>query len=468
MNLFKKIWYKNLKKGESPSKLASDIGPLSGEFRYLKYNKQGQLLDDKTLTNTIVNQSKTSVIRLISQSTTPWVDASDPSGYKISKMRFSNDQSTSTPNFLIPAWRHQEYYDISEASNRQAEVQLVDLDTSTDITGVYGAGGDLLANTCGSSASLSFQKINTQYASDGWEDVDGKKVFNIVTSNNPPSHNTLKIEFLKNNVTIETIYFHEYDDASTIYPYSRKGRQVVQIINQDLTSDSTYLEDGDTLSYVDAATGDGGSGGLYRFVTTPSKDAGDRDVDEITKESVYTISPSSDTSLTKLIFDYTLSSLTWKFYLEESSFVTAWEAANTGHDYWDTMNVTYEQGAFNVINTIVPASGINAGTGTNMGVRYGEGNIDYYSTLSPTFADAATDFIDDYAVTFRVDMDYTSGNGNIENASVSADAHRKIQYRKAYLFTENDQMFSNIIFDPFEKDEESNFVIYWTIKAPID
>ena len=469
MNLFKKIWYKNLKKGEPLSNLASDIGPLQGELRYQKFDNSGKLLDDQTITNTIVNQSKSSVIRLISQGTTPWVDATSPADYKISKMRFSNDQNTSSAQMLLSDWRKLEYYDISEASNRIAEVELMDLTTNLAVGGVYGAGGNLIEQTCGIvggfDTDITETKTNIQYASDGYESIDTRKAFNIVTSSNPPSHNTLVVKFWKddsshvqaNSTLLETVSFYNIDNITSLTKYPRAGTAAMSIENPILAGN-----DGDENPLIDSATG-----GAYRFITTPSN-ANAAARTEVTGVGVKLTTNTTYNTLTSLVFDYTLSSLTWKLYLEESTFASDWETDHDGDKYWDTMTFVFEKGNFNMINSVVPVTGINAGVGTTETARYGAGNLDYYSTLTPVYTDAATDFIDDYAVTFRVDMDHQSGNGNIATAAGVVSADRKIQYRKAYLFTENDQMFSSITFSPFEKDNESNFVIYWTIKAPID
>jgi len=91
-------------------------------------------------------------------------------------------------------------------------------------------------------------------------------------------------------------------------------------------------------------------------------------------------------------------------------------------------------------------------------------NIDYYNVVSPSYQDCADDYIDDYAVTFTTSMSTQQGNGE---ASGEGDY---IQYRKAYLFSANDDMFSSIVFPSteFQKDPSNSYQISWKILAPIN
>ena len=95
-NYFKSIFEKHLRNGTAPIEaMADDVGHLKGIVSIQPYNpvtleKQGKAI----IQNTVVNSSKSNVIRLISQGSSSWGDYANPTSLKISRMRFGNASSS--------------------------------------------------------------------------------------------------------------------------------------------------------------------------------------------------------------------------------------------------------------------------------------------------------------------------------------------------------------------------------------
>ena len=123
-------------------------------------------------------------------------------------------------------------------------------------------------------------------------------------------------------------------------------------------------------------------------------------------------------------------------------------------------------GKDNVINSIIPKSGTNNGSGTSEILRYTTGQQDYYSVLSNVeYRDADAEFIDDYSCSFAVNMGRQEGNGSLISGATNGD---KIHYKEAFLFNARNEMFSAIYLNQsMDKDPDISYYITWTIVAPI-
>jgi hypothetical protein len=155
-----------------------------------------------------------------------------------------------------------------------------------------------------------------------------------------------------------------------------------------------------------------------------------------------------------LFYDYTTNNTGWKLKVDEVT-------TTTGR--FDKIVMYYEIGGKNVVNSIIPKEGYNAGVGTTLLERF-QGYSDFYNTLSDIeYKDASADFIDDYSCTFNVNMTGQYGNGQASSA-----LNEYINYSEAFLFNGLDEMFS-IVYLPssFAKNDTSAFLISWTILAPI-
>ena len=108
--------------------------------------------------------------------------------------------------------------------------------------------------------------------------------------------------------------------------------------------------------------------------------------------------------------------------------------------------------------------GYNDGEGTSELDRY-QGNTDWYPIVGTLeYRDADDDFIDDYSVTFSVNMTGPYGNGDTD-----VNLNEYIRYTEAFLYNGLDEMFSVVSLpNPFDKNEASAYYISWTILSPIN
>ncbi len=414
INLFKKSWNKAFRSGESPEKLADDLdfNLLKGYCQIKEYNPfTGQIISISEKHNTLVNQARSNLIRLISQGQSNWLGQITPTQLKISKMRFcNNDPGGSTPSKLL-------YYKLTEPSSKGC----------TPVSGDVNPGGN--PNTPINPdplASVTFETLATNGLLIAGTTTN-LRIFTVSLANgsplvdNPPSHGTFKIELLRGGSIVETLYFYNTDNPSNIMVYTRQLKNPYKV----------------TTVGVDPTT----------RVVAPL----DRSVVEGSNRShLFT---SADSAKTGLFYDY--SDGVWKLQLEELQ--------STSIRY-DTVRMVYERGKFNIINSVVPRDGYNVGTGASLALRY-SGNTagDYYPTLSSIeYRDGDTDFVDDYSATFSVNMAGHYGNGVITTID------KFIKYKCAYLFNERDDMFSALyLTTTFDKNPFNAFYISWTLLAPL-
>jgi|GEM_PF-4903142 len=414
-SLFNKIWNKHLRKGTNPSKLADDLGQLRGEFKWMQYDPVTQaIIRESQKQNTLVNQSKTNLIRLISQSQSPWIGAIDPTDLRIQRMRFGNDSGQGTPT-------RYNYYKITEPSTRPNE----------PIDSIFAGGKSGAASISGYGETTdTFDNADTTGYTEGPDGSQGfpTKIYNFKTIGSfgeeyvhPPSHDTLIVEFYIGGVSGTLVETLEFSDGAggEVYTRSREGiapKYITTEVGQQAVCTPTGRTPGDKVEITDV---------------------------------------NRDACGTRLYYDYTTGSEGWKFKLEEVAESPA---------RFDTIKMTYEIGKYNVINSIVPKTGYNSGSGFSESERY-QGYIDWYSIISGSeYRDAEDDFIDDYSVTFSINMTGPYGNGQTSSAS-----NEFIKYTEAFLFNGLDEMFSAVrLVDNFDKNDTSAFYISWTILAPLN
>lgn len=415
MNLFKKIFWKNFSKTPA-MKLADDLDPklLKGSFQITEYDPMtGRVLGVSKKHNTLVNQSKTNLIRLISQGQSPWLGTIDPTQLKISKMRFgNNDPGTASPSKLL-------YYKITEPSSR-TNIPLNDLYAGGSAETHFDANPD-------SEVSVDVDNVSGNWVAGATTDI---RIFTVRTelsgalgpalTDNPPSHGTFKIELYKTGALVETIYFY---DPAEVTPtiYIRGLKNPFRVASIGSTSAAWVM-------FPSSRTLDGG---VYI-----------KDIVE------------GDNSLTYLYYDYSTSE--WKFQLQ------AIDAAS--HAKYDKVRFIYERGKYNVVNSIVPRDSYNVGSGVTFATRFPYVTAgDYYPILSSLeYRDGDTDFVDDYSVTFAINMSSQYGNG------VNTNPLEYITYKEAYLFNELDEMFSGLFLTTsFDKNALKAYYISWTIISPL-
>ncbi len=427
MNIFSGIWKKHFRKGAPAARLADDLGALKGKFSVTRYDpRTGQRFETYGQDNLLVNQSKTNLIRLISQGQSPWIGDITPADLKIQRMRFGNDAGHPTPSRL-------NYYKFDELSTRRNDP----MKQVGELTARF-AGGLSSQAYIPSIGTFPEEVLGTAYTT-GLNSTKKYAIPKCMASDDPalmPSHGTLTVDLYLTSGGVDTLVETIYFEAAT-YTRSRSGIAPSRIV---------------TYNWV-------GAGGTRLPVSAPAA----RTVSG--SNGVYTVTLASETN-TRLIYDYSSGYEGWKLLLDDLT--------PAGETRFSKLNFTFEIGKYNVINSIVPREGYNWDFVTSAGGNYTNmlqnmpnrfhGNQDWYATISsPEYRDAEDDFIDDYSVTFGVNMIGEYGNGNADPAKTEY-----IRYREAFLFNGLDEMFSMIhLTTPFDKNELSAYYISWTILAPI-
>jgi hypothetical protein len=417
MKIFKKTWLKALRRGEPIEKLADDLDPkyMKGVVNIRQYDPlTGQTIRSWDEHNTLVNQSKSNLIRLISQGSSRWQNPIDPTTLKISKMRFCNNDpgGGAIPNTLM-------YYDIAEPSSRACIPPTGD---------IHAGGGPNATITADPLASILYSVANVSgnYVVGTLPELKIYTLKNASSSgtaliDHPPSHSTLKVELLLGATVVETIYFYNPLDLTTIYRYPRASYNPYKIVTTGIIS-------ANIIDYYAGAPSIVG-GNLEKVIV------------------------SGDNCYTYLFYDYNTSQ--WKFQIHERT------GANTKYD---TVRFSFERGRYNIINSVVPRDGYNTGRGQTLTLRY-SGNTagDSYPILSTLeYRDSQTDFIDDYSVTFSVNMSSQYGNGVITLGT------EYIKYKECYLMNTVNDVFSALyLTSTFDKNSLSAYFISWTILSPV-
>lgn len=416
-SLFTQIWNKarlNAKSEKDFGKLVDDLGAFRGLFSYKKYDPlTGKILMESEKINTLTNQSKSNLIRLISQGVSPWRGEIDPSLYKIQRMRFGNAAQYTSPIRL-------NYYKLDEISTRS------NIPLKQPGALVTSFAGGKKSQTTIPGASKTTDVILDAYESNWTPGPNTTKVYEIATLAdseetyiNPPSHSTLVVKLYKENTLVEQLYFGGDIEDEPVYTRANAGVPPVRIVSV-----------GDPI----VTPNEGGSG---RDLT----------IDET----------NADECGTRLFYDYTTGATGWKLRIEEID-------PELPEAPYDEIRIEYEIGKYNVINSVVPKLGYNDGSGLTELNRY-QGNSDWYPVIGALeYRDGDDDFIDDFSVTFSVNMTGPQGNGDT-NVNLS----EYIRYTEAFLFNGLDDMFSIVYLPtPFDKNSGSAFYISWTILAPIN
>lgn len=181
-------------------------------------------------------------------------------------------------------------------------------------------------------------------------------------------------------------------------------------------------------------------------------------------ETVVASPPIADVTATKLIWNP--SQKKWKLLIALTSNLTNQLGTIVN------MVVSFKIGNTNIINSVVPKTGQNAGSGTQT-TRFT--SADYYDILSGStqYTDSpGGSFIDDYSVTFSTIQNGSEGNGTMGNTY-------PVVYTEAALMSADDTVFSIIRFEPnppygagsstpsWAKDSTSAFLLSWSISAAL-
>ena len=472
LNLFTKIFKKHLKRGKEPlHKFADDVGLLKGVFSFKGYDvNSGKLLTEGTKENLVTNESKSTIIRLLGQGESRYVPYNEefdsnfirPNQFRISKMRFSNDLGTAGELNDEDAKRVlgeniHEYYSIAENSHRIARVNdnlPGGANTGSNTTKITD---ETILENYNTTPSTILTNSSENYSSFGV----ANKIFDIRTRSNvqdggyprSPSHGSIKVTLYKTidgeKEKIEEIFFDKTPETDNRIFY---------------TKDSNRNKPHRIINYR--------VNGNFYHVSSPMSETTDfTDINNTRITEIKTANDDPNFTETKIFFDYA-SPYGWKFFLSEiGQNINVPSAYNNtiiaSGESWDEIKLEHTTGLYNIINLIIPREGYNLGYGNTIGNRY-QGKADFYSTgnvNAEDYRDAAHDYIDDYAVTFQTIMRGSQGNGRDSSSS------QKINYRKAYLCTENDQIFSSMTISSdleFKKHSGTLFAVTWRIIAPVE
>ena len=400
--IFQNIWNKAFKRGENPANLADDLGAFRGEVQLTEYDpKTGMILNVSDKHNTVTNLSKSNIIRLLSQSQSSWLGNITADDLRIQRMRFGNHSSGTATRL--------HYYKLDQKSTRPNNPQM----QPGAVVNSFAGGDRARASILGANDD-TFQIYD---AFINYTPASNAKIYDISSAANastiPPSHGTMIVEFYKTagatQTLVETLTF-----ANPVYTRARLG-----IAPTTINSPDSEVR-----------------------VVTPVGRSADYTVNDTNRDQVGT----------RLYYDYDLARWRLKVMLIDN------EDAN-----YDLITIKYKTGQFNVINSIVPREGVNSGSGTTASARFG-GNTDWYPILAGSeYRDAADDFIDDYGVTFSVNMTGQYGNGN-----TNAAQNEVIRYKEAFLFNGLDEMMSMVVLpSSFDKNANSAFFIAWSILSPL-
>jgi hypothetical protein len=408
MNLFRKIWTKNFLKGkESLDKFSEDIGGLKGEFSWIKY-KNGEKVDAYSQKNEITNLSKSTVIRLLAQGTSAWRNTIDPTQYKISRMRFGNAPYTSN-DFDYTSNLSLYYYDLNESVYRP------NLTSSSEYS---PAGGRYPIGTAGVSASI-IGPINSNSLSSVVKTITVSETYSTIWE----SGRVIPISITSNNF------------PNVVFDADRPPSHKTLLIE--------FLDAGST------------SLASLNFNTVYSRDpVGSNPV--VNAGNNYLNSSSSSH---KLYYNYPTGTDATGYWTMQFTL------GNGPISNIRSIRISFNVGKYNMVNSIVPKTGYNAGSGTASARFPLSSGIDYYSTITPVYNNSISgSFIDDYSATFSITMAQNEGNGS---------SGLKVYYTEAFLFNTKDDLFSIIRFPypsettpkGFEKNSTLSYLISWTIKS---
>ena len=433
--LFKKIWNKHYQSGDtSLLKLVDDIGGFRGTLSIKKVDKNMNIISERIVQNELTNLSKTNIIRLLSQGQSPWIGAIDTNQLKISKIRFGDAISSLVPVVSLPAEKTIHYYDINEASSRPS---------SRDYSTI---GNKATSKTPNLPVILRTSSVDGGI---GTNITKTTRVYTLgvgtTTPSRPPSHGTFAVDVYGPGIQghKERLIFNQSQ-----YIRSTTGNLVTtKYISTALTAIASPPE------YA------GKFGVTFPFATnaTPVVNANtEPDLAGLTGTYYKIISVTG--TKTTLFFDFS------------KDINGNWNGWKVNLDEWDSEQISnikpkFEIGKYNIINSVVPRTGVNADAGTTAIARYGSSTVDYYAIGGGINykLDSEAIFIDDYSVDFSIFMGRTDGNG----ANIIATP---VKYTEVFLCCENDDIFSMIslpLNEQFEKSDEDGFYITWTIRAPL-
>lgn len=458
-NVFKDIFTRHLRNEKTPlSKLATDVIPnFKGRVFIRRVDRFGNIGKPTEISNELTNLSKSTFIRLLAQSASPWRGNINPDDYKIDRIRFGNAQKAKTSTIVDLVTRIQEYqvlglsstqkslhyYDLSEASSRPgAPVDIIPVETLTDaqLLAAYVRGNKSAALT---GSSFSFQILRSS-STQGINNANAQPTriynpgFGTTGDARPFSHGTLKVDLINSlGQIVERIIWGQ--------------PQYIRSVEGNLPT-AIYVKVGNepgitTPNDIAFQTG--------TFQGDPAQANYTPDLFDLSGNwKKRLVAPAS--TFTKLFFDFDKDQNDnwggWKILIDE---------INPNAPGYTAIHPKFEVGRYNIINSVVPRKGTNKDQGITTLNRYNISTQDFYSIgANKSFKlDGQSSFVDDWNCDFSVFMPTDDGN-----------ADGTVKYTEAFLQSKNNDVFSMIQLPPsqqFSKSNEDSYLITWSISVPL-
>jgi len=458
-NVFRDIFTRHLRSNKTPlSKLAADVIPaFRGRVFIRRVDRFGALGKPVEISNELTNLSKSTFIRLLAQSASPWRGNVNPADYAIDRMRFGNAQKAKYTAVVDLVTRMEEYqalglsstqkalhyYDISEASSRPgAPVDIIPVETLTDaqLLSAYNRGNK---NTARIGSSFSFQILRSA-SIQGINNANAQptRIYNpgygTTGDARPFSHGTLKVDLINSlGQIVERIvwgqpqYIRSVEGNLPTHIYVKVGNEPgITTPNNIAFQSGTYQGDPAQANY-DPNLFDL-SGNWKKRLVAP------------------------DSTFTKLFFDFDKDQNDnwggWKILIDE---------INPNAPGYTAIHPKFEVGKYNIINSVVPRKGTNKDQGISTLNRYNISTQDFYQIGGNKSykLDGQSSFVDDRSIDFSIFMPTDDGN-----------ADGVVKYTEAFLQCKNDDVFSMIqlpVAQQFSKSNEDSYLITWSISVPL-
>jgi hypothetical protein len=454
-NLFKRIWNKNFVKGtDKLDKFADDVGGLKGHFSWKKLDKNNNVLKESGVHNDITNLSKSTVIRLLAQGMPKYRSQTiDPAKYKITRMRFGNASykvgnynygGSSVDNNIS---KKLFYYDSTEHVFRPNQNNGI----GDNALNFKSAGGKSDGTTIASSITSLVKK--EFYTADAFKNNSANYDNYLYPADKFGIINLGSVVIPIDKSLSYFSYLNSYSEEAKLYPPSHDTLKI-------------------TLTFFNLANNNAQTSVIF---TSSELDRKIYSRNLLGNEFLGSVSNNHITD-NKLTFTYDNSLELWKINFGLTSTYLNQNFTNNTATVLGRITIEYNIGKYNIINSIIPKTGINSGSIQN---RFT--SDDYYTLVNNVYDSSPTDFIDDYSVNFSSIMNIDQGNGQ-------SGSSLPVIYTEAFLFNEMDDLFSSIIYTDFPiennnqykgdtsssslsrafiKTNNDAYLFQWTIKALI-
>ena len=431
-NLFKKIWNKNfVKANDKLDKFSDDIGGLRGYFSWKKLDRNNNIIQESGIHNDITNLSKSTVIRLLAQGMPKYrSDIIDPTKYKISRMRFGN-ASYKTNGYNYGGVKDEDmeyvkklyYYDTSEQVFRPNESDGIG---KNSLINFKSAGGKISEAISSSSQSIITRNF---YIATAYKDNTANPDYNELYPSDrfgDIANGIINIPIDKSSTLF--YYLNAFSSEAKLYPPAHNTLKVTL----------TYFNTSNEINFTEIFK----STDLEKLIYNRSLIGNSIPTSNQSGYVAYSLGADINYAI-RLVYDNSLQ--LWRIIINLTDTYLNQNFSSNTAKILGRIKIEYNIGKYNVINSIIPKTGVNSGSSNN---RFT--SDDYYSLVSSVYDSSPTDFVDDYSVIFSSIMNVDQGNGLAGNSL-------PVIYTEAYLFNEMNDLFSSITYTQFPIDNSNAY-----------